>query len=94
MRTRVARAPRQKQGKLDEAKQLHERARNVYEAVHGPDHPDVALACSNIAGVHFQRGETAEAKPLFERALTIRSSVLGPDHPQTKSSADYAGKCA
>ncbi|KAG2484841.1 hypothetical protein HYH03_016407 [Edaphochlamys debaryana] len=48
----------------------------------GPDHPDVAESCSNLAILYNQRGEYDRALPLYERALDIYERHFGPDHPE------------
>lgn len=48
----------------------------------GPNHPDVAEACSNLAILYNQKGETSQALPLYERALKIYEKHFGPEHPE------------
>ncbi|KAJ9516820.1 hypothetical protein QJQ45_027229 [Haematococcus lacustris] len=48
----------------------------------GPDHPDVAEVCSNLAIVYNQKGQTDKALPLYERSLMIYEKHFGPDHPE------------
>lgn len=48
----------------------------------GPDHPDVAESCSNLAILYNQQGDSAKAQPLYERALAIYEKNYGPDHPE------------
>lgn len=48
----------------------------------GPDHPDVAESCSNLAILYNQKGDAARAQPLYERALAIYEKQYGPDHPE------------
>ena len=66
----------------EEAKPLYRRALAIREAVHGPDHPEVAGTLNNLAGLLEGQGKYDEAEPLFRRALAIREAVLGPDHPE------------
>ena len=40
-----------RQGKLEEAAPLYKRSRAINEKVFGPDHPKVALALNNEAGL-------------------------------------------
>ena len=68
-------------GRACQAGPLAERALTLVGAVHGPDHPDVATALSNLATVLSNLGDPATARPLLERALTITEAAHGPDHP-------------
>ncbi|KXZ41368.1 hypothetical protein GPECTOR_518g498 [Gonium pectorale] len=52
------------------------------EAELGPDHPDVAESCSNLAILYNQRGDCDRALPLYERALAIYENLYGKDHPE------------
>ena len=47
-----------------------------------PDHPNVASALNNLAGVLEAMNRLDEAEPLFRRALAILEKSYGPDHPQ------------
>ena len=58
------------------------------EAVHGPDHPDVAASLNNLALILRDLGQPGEARPLLERALAIDEAVYGPDHPEVATDLD------
>src|SRR5262249_61618550 len=45
------------------------------------DHPDVATALNDLAGLYQPQGPFLNAEPLYERSLAIRKKALGPDHP-------------
>jgi CHAT domain-containing protein len=47
----------------------------------GPEHPDVATALNNLAGLYRAQGRYAEAEPAYKRSLAIREKALGPEHP-------------
>ncbi|CAN0589103.1 unnamed protein product, partial [Ectocarpus sp. 12 AP-2014] len=51
------------------------------ERVQGRDHPDVASALNNRAGLLYKQGKYSEAEPLHVRAIAIGEKVLGPEHP-------------
>lgn len=68
-------------GRLDEAVQIQEQALAMFEATVGPNHPDVALVVSELAGIAIERGKLTEAIPLYRRALAIQEATLGKDHP-------------
>ncbi len=57
----------------------------ILEASLSPDHPNVAIALNNLAGLLYADGRTDEAEPLFRRALAIWEHCLGPDHPNVAS---------
>ena len=69
------------QGKYKEATELFEQEVSLALKAFGPDHPDVAAALHNLAGLYRDMGRYAEAEPLYRRSLTIREAKLGPDHP-------------
>ena len=48
---------------------------------YGPDHPHVATALNNLAGLLRATNRLAEAEPLYRRALAIDEASYGPDHP-------------
>src|SRR5260370_30816168 len=62
------------------AKPLYERSLKIYEANYGKSHPEVATACSNLAGLYNSMGKYAEAQPLFQRCLEINRAKLGDGH--------------
>ncbi len=70
-------------GDYARAKSLHERALASDEKNLGANHPDVAVACGNLAGVLKDLGDYAGAKVLLERALASAEQSLGADHPVT-----------
>ena len=67
--------------RLDDARQLAERSLRITKAVHGPDHPDVAVRLNNLALILRGEDHAREALPLAERALRITERAHGPDHP-------------
>ena len=71
----------QRRGLFADAQEALERALAIDEAVHGPDHPDVATGLNNLAGVLQDQGDYAGARERYERALAIAEAVHGPDHP-------------
>lgn len=70
-------------GDSKSAEPLFASARQVYEAHHGPDHPDTLTAVSHLANAVRNQGRGAEALRLDEAVLAGRRAVLGPDHPDT-----------
>lgn len=66
-----------------DAKEMHQRALAIGEAVYGPDHPTVAIDVSNLGGVLESLGDFEGAKKNYERALEIFGKYLGKEHPNT-----------
>jgi eukaryotic-like serine/threonine-protein kinase len=73
-------------GRVDEARQLFERALDMHVRRLGPDHPDVANALNDIGGAYHQAGEFQRELEINLRALAIRERALGPDHPDVGQS--------
>jgi len=68
-------------GRPGEARPLFERALAIDEQAYGPNHPEIAIDLSNLAGVLRELGRPGEARLLAERALAIDEQAYGPDHP-------------
>jgi CHAT domain-containing protein/tetratricopeptide (TPR) repeat protein len=56
------------------------------EAVHGPDHPEVAESANTLADLLRDTGDVPAAVALYERALSIRERKLGASHALTATS--------
>ncbi len=52
----------------------------------GAEHPDLAGAMHQLAGVLFQQGGHAEAEALFHEVVAMRRKLLGVDHPAVADS--------
>jgi Tfp pilus assembly protein PilF len=63
------------------ARELLQRALAIFEAVYGPEHPDVAITLGNLGIVQQQLGEFEAARASQQRALAIKEAVYGPEHP-------------
>ena len=59
------------QGRHAEALPLHQRALRIDEAVHGPDHPRVAVDLNLVGRALSALGRSSKALPLHQRALRI-----------------------
>ena len=79
-------AVHQSAGAYAEAKELGGRVLAIREKTLGPEHPDVALAASNLGVIHERMGAFAEAKALIQRSLELREKALGPEHPDVAQS--------
>jgi tetratricopeptide (TPR) repeat protein len=75
-----------KQGKYQEAIPHAQKAVELSERVHGPEHPNTAQCLNNLAVLYRVMGEYAKAEPLYQEALRIRQKVLGPENPNTATS--------
>jgi tetratricopeptide (TPR) repeat protein len=58
-----------------------EHARRLRESSVGPDHPDVALILSNLAGCYEHAGQTDKALVSVKKAFQIREKTYGPNSP-------------
>jgi tetratricopeptide (TPR) repeat protein len=80
----LARAGQYRNARADypTARDLLQRAVAIIEAVHGPEHPDVALALGSLGVVQDNLGEPEAARATQERALAIKEVAYGPKHPE------------
>ena len=49
----------------------------------GKEHPDVAVALTDLAALHSEEEQFEAAQPLYERALRIQEKTLGAEHQDT-----------
>ena len=70
----------QNQGRHTEAEGLFRRAREAYQEILGPRHPEVAELTGNIGSSLANQGRFAEAVTLFEETHEIEQETLPPDH--------------
>ena len=75
-------------GELDEAEKLERLALSLAEAKFGPESPQLATTCTNLADVLWNKKNLREAGTLYRRAVAIDGSLYGPDRPET--AADIA----
>ncbi len=71
----------QQAGRLDEARAQYELALDRWIALLGPDHPDVAIALTNLATLDLVEDAPSNAVARLTRAIEIRSRVLAAHHP-------------
>ncbi len=62
------------------------RARDLYTAVLGPDHPKTLASLNNLAICYKALGRHAQALKLNEKTLALRKARLGDEHPDTLAS--------
>ncbi|XP_015763055.1 PREDICTED: uncharacterized protein LOC107342116 [Acropora digitifera] len=82
-------------GTFEEGKRHFERSLALDLQLLGPQHPDVATSCNNVANVLGvqanvlrDQGDLKEAKEYHERALAIMQQTWGSQHPNVASSYD------
>jgi len=63
-----------KWGKDTEAEPLYKRSLAIREKALGPEHPDVAKVCENMAKFYKKIGKTEEAEKFEKRTKKIRSA--------------------
>ena len=61
------------------------------EAVHGPDHPEVADSATTLADLLRDTGDVPAAVALYERAWSIRERRFGANHALTAASLNSLG---
>lgn len=72
---------RSRQGRHQEAFELHQKALTLREAVFGPESPLAARSHNNLGITLRATGKLKDAIVEFQRALAIEEKVLAPDHP-------------
>jgi tetratricopeptide (TPR) repeat protein/tRNA A-37 threonylcarbamoyl transferase component Bud32 len=79
------------QGRDEEARVELELARDLEVQRVGADHPSVAAAQSQLAGVLLRNGDLAGAEVQLEEVLAIYERVFGPHHPRVASTLGNLG---
>ena len=64
--------------------ELLQRALEITEHVHGPDHISVAITLSNLSIAYRHLGDVQRSKELAKEALRKTEAVHGPAHPGLK----------
>jgi serine/threonine protein kinase/tetratricopeptide (TPR) repeat protein len=67
-------------GKIDEALPLAERALAMFETLANGDSSDVAIALNQVATIRQDLGRLDDAEPIFERALAMQRRLHPDDH--------------
>eukprot|EP00729_Bicosta_minor_P020191 gene20191-biopygen3532 len=70
----------EKQGKLDEAMEMYQKALAITIKALGPNHSSVGGTYNNMAVVLESQGKLDEAMEMYQKALAITIKALGPDH--------------
>ena len=78
-----------KMGDFEKAPFHYRRAQEVFIAVHGHDHPDVASSKQNIGLLFKQTNRKEEAKHLFLEAAAIRRTCADVTTRRQRSQKDW-----
>ncbi|KAK9813267.1 hypothetical protein WJX72_011692 [[Myrmecia] bisecta] len=73
------------QGKFKDAEGPLEESVQMLEEELGPDHLDLAKACTGFAVVLYKLDKLQRAQDLYARSFEIQSSKLGNEHPEVAS---------
>ena len=76
---------------LDQSLIHQRRALAIREQVHGPEHPEVAVAANNFGLILQDQGDLAGALEYTKRALAIGEKVYGSEHPTVAIRANNIG---
>jgi serine/threonine protein kinase/Flp pilus assembly protein TadD len=68
-----------RQGRLDEARRLHEQNLEIQRATIGPEDPDTLKTINNLGNVLMAQGRYQDARQLLEATLPVARRVLGSD---------------
>ena len=80
--------PNDLKDQFDEAEKLERTALRLSEEKFGPESAELAMTCTNLADVLWNKKELPAAGQLYRRAAAIDASLYGPDRPET--AADIA----
>ena len=79
-------------GDLENALLQFKKALEVFLAVYGQEHKDVAISYQNIAATYLKQGKQAQGIEMLTKAYDINLKVMGPDHPSTRQLKSFLGK--
>jgi tetratricopeptide (TPR) repeat protein len=71
------------QGKLAEAEQMYQRARQGKEKALGVEHTSTLRTVNNLGNLYSDQGKLAEAEQMYQRALQGYEKALGADSSMT-----------
>jgi tetratricopeptide (TPR) repeat protein len=75
------------QGQRDEAHELAQRARALYDKSHGAHYEfELTLADEVLAGISFDMARPEEALALYRKTAEVRERLFGGDHPSLATS--------
>ncbi len=57
------------------AEPLYRRASAIQEKAFGPDHPEVAVTLSNLAGQYYDQSQPSLAEPLLQQSASYSGTI-------------------
>lgn len=81
-----------RQGRLEEAIPVAQKARQMLEDILGKEHPYVATSLNNQAELYRALGDYVRAESLYQRSLKIFKKTLDPDDPWIAMSLNNLAK--
>ena len=66
-------------------------ALNYASALHGENHPNVAMSYNNIGRIYDSQGNHSKALAYYTKSLEIRLSIFGENHPDVAMSYNNIG---
>ena len=79
------------QGRYEEALFHHQKALEVFLALFGQEHPDVAKSRNGIGNVLVRMGKHEEALVQYQKALEVFLTVYGQEHPLVADAKENIG---
>jgi tetratricopeptide (TPR) repeat protein len=83
----------QSEGKVDEAREMYEKALQNWDKFPGSGKLDTATAQASLASIYASRGYFAKAENLLAKAIATRESVMGPNDPELPHVLNNLGVC-
>ena len=81
-------------GELHAAQAQYSEALALARAAFAEEHPQVATALDDLAGMQLRNGDYAAAQAGYEKVLQIRQATQGPGHPGVAEALGHLGRCA
>ena len=70
-----------RQGKYEQAEEIHRQGLRLFETVMGKEHPDTLASMNNLAVVLGHQGKYEQAEEMHRRTLELIETALGKEHP-------------
>ncbi|WP_291984314.1 tetratricopeptide repeat protein [Luteitalea sp.] len=79
-------------GRIDESRDVNQRALDLDRRVFGPRHPHVGVDLFNLGNIALDRAEYLAAERLFREAVAISGAWYGPGHPKAAANTLMLGR--
>jgi len=76
-----------RQGKLEEAERMYQRALAGKEKALGPDHTSTLGTVNNLGLLYSDQGKLEEAEQMYQRALLSYQCIYGPSHERVTATS-------